>query len=63
MKCQVCKNKTTWDESFGLEEFIVCPKCHDGIKAKLGKTNSKTINIIFALGYIARENQKKENQR
>ena len=59
MKCQICKNKTTWDESFGYDNFIVCPKCHDAIKIKLGKNNFETMNIIFALGDIRRENQKK----
>lgn len=60
MKCQICKNKTTWDESFGYANFIVCPKCLDAIKIKFGKDNSEAINIIFALGDIGRENQKKK---
>ena len=56
MKCHICKNKTTWDESYGYESFIVCPKCHEAIKNKLKKDNIETMKIIFALGDIAREN-------
>lgn len=59
MKCQICKNKTTWNESFGHDNFIVCPQCYQSIKTKFGKNDFKTMNIIFALGDIRSENQKK----
>ena len=28
MKCQICKNKTDLDSSYGLSDFIVCRDCH-----------------------------------
>lgn len=61
MKCAICKSKTNWDESYGYNEFIVCPRCYDEMKVKIGKTNAKTMDIIFILGNIAYKNQKKEN--
>lgn len=60
MKCQICKNKTTWNESFGYSNFIVCPRCYEAIKIKLRKDNFETMNIIFALGDIRHKNQKKK---
>lgn len=59
MKCQICKNKTTWDESIGYDNFIVCPKCYEAIKDKFGKDSLKAADIIFTLGKIKRKNQKK----
>ena len=59
MKCQICKNKTTWDESIGYADFIVCPKCYEAIKHEFGKDSLKAADIIFALGKIRRRNQKK----
>ena len=59
MKCQICKNKTTWDESFGYSDFIVCPQCYKAIKMKFKKDSLKTMDIILALGDIRRKNQKK----
>ena len=32
MKCAICKSKTTWGESHGYNEFIVCPKCLDRLE-------------------------------
>jgi len=60
MKCHICRNKTTWDESYGYEYFIVCPKCHEAIKNKLSEDELETMDLIFALGMIARKNNKKE---
>lgn len=60
MKCQICKNKTTWDESFGYNDFIVCPRCYEAIKIRLGTDNFETMNIISVLGDIRRKNQKKK---
>ena len=41
MKCSKCGNKTTWDESFGKEHRLVCPKCFD----KLLKKNNNDIKF------------------
>ncbi len=58
MKCVICKNKTTWDESYGYSEFIVCPRCHN----RLGKYNienyPQVLDFIFECGKIRQENQK-----
>lgn len=59
MKCQICKNKTTWEKSFGYDNFIVCPKCYEAIKNEFGKDSLKAMDIILALGDIRRKNQKK----
>lgn len=31
MKCAICGQRTTWDESFGPKDFIVCPHCFEEI--------------------------------
>ena len=60
MKCAICNKKTTWDESYGLEEFIVCSLCHN----RLGKYNIKNyaqvLNFFFECVYIRREKQEQE---
>lgn len=57
MKCAICKKKTTWDESFGYIDFIVCPKCHDELVHHFGgkdvdKGRMETMKLIFKLGDI-----------
>ena len=50
MKCAECGKKTTWDESFGEANYIVCPKCFQRIKEE-NKTNGiETLRIIFEKG-------------
>lgn len=51
MECAICNKKTDWDESYGRETFIVCPKCF-GI---LRKTSKDALSIIFKIGYIKEE--------
>lgn len=47
MKCAECGKKTTWDESFGGENYIICPECFQRIKEE-NKTNAfETLKIIF----------------
>ena len=55
MKCKICGNYTHWDESFGYKEFIVCPKCFE--KIHQSRDVVKTMDLIFELGKIARENK------
>ena len=55
MKCAICKNKTTWDKSFGYTDFIVCPKCFGEIHKKYDIV--KTMDIIFMLGDIAKKHK------
>lgn len=62
MKCKICGRKTTWDESYGREAFIVCPCCHreitNRIKAlrKSGYSpESSALEIILTIGFIKEE--------
>ena len=47
MKCAECGKRTTWDESFGGENYIVCPKCFQRIKEENNGDSIKTLQIIF----------------
>ena len=53
MKCAICKDKTTWNKSFGYREFIVCPSCFERIHKEYDIV--ETMDIIFMLGNIIRE--------
>ena len=63
MKCNICGKKTTWDESYGRESFIVCPRCHDKLAEdierwiKIKPVSSKfiTSSIIIEIGRIKEE--------
>ena len=55
MKCAICKSKTTWGESHGYNEFIVCPKCLDRLEP-----HKTALGFVFEAGKIRRE--KKENK-
>ena len=65
MKCNICGNKTNWDESYGRETFIVCPACHNRIaKTIKNSTNYKyyrvtALEVILEISYIKEE---KENE-
>jgi hypothetical protein len=56
MKCAICRRETSWDESFGYVDFIVCPKCFGEIHKKYDIV--KTMDIIFMLGDIAKKHKK-----
>lgn len=65
MKCAICKKDTTWDESYGYEQFIVCPICHNIIshEIKLSRDlSADTITdlIIFKLGDRVRKENHNE---
>ena len=47
MKCAECGKKTTWDESFGGENHIVCPKCFQRIREENKTDAIETLRIIF----------------
>ena len=55
MKCAICKNKTTWDESFGGEKFIICPRCY----AKLNPNHNQDIHFALCRISILKEENKK----
>ena len=56
MKCDICKNKTTYNESYGHSEFIVCSKCFNELCYKYNFTD--TMELIFTLGDIAKKHKK-----
>lgn len=65
MKCKLCGRKTNWNESFGKENFIVCPKCHDRIATIISEiTNNHpyskvaATSVIIELGYLKEEKHK-----
>ncbi len=47
MKCAECGKRTTWDESFGKENYIVCPKCFQRIREENKTDAFGTLQIIF----------------
>lgn len=60
MKCKICKNKTTWDESFGRENYIVCPNCLIRLANSVDRCDDKigqnvALNIIFEISKIKKE--------
>ncbi len=61
MKCKICNRKTNWNESYGYEEFIVCPSCHNTLYYTMGKNSLKTMDIIFTLGKCARQAKETKN--
>lgn len=56
MRCNICKNKTTYNESYGYSEFIVCPKCFNELRYKYNFLD--TMDLIFMLGDIAKKHKK-----
>lgn len=59
MKCQICGKKTTWDESFGKEEFIVCPRCFEALHKMTHSKRDEVFDFVIAVGWI-RKRAKKE---
>ena len=58
MKCKICKQKTDWDSSMGVREFIVCPDCFvEMVREKQERCNlsgaearERVMNAIFTIG-------------
>ena len=50
MKCAICGKETHWDESYGYDEFIVCPHCFDKIREMCNNDTVKSLDIVFKLG-------------
>ena len=62
MKCHICNNETTWNESFGKETFIVCPSCHRELTNRIkvlrecGYTpEGSALDIIITIGIMKEE--------
>ena len=62
MKCNICHRKTNWDESYGHEEFIVCPRCHNSLLKRFNDDWVTVMSTIFLLGEISKENSPKEDE-
>ena len=58
MKCEICKKKTTNEESVGYDNFIVCNKCFDKLAKKMEYSYFNTLQIIFACGQVREERGK-----
>lgn len=60
MKCKICKNNTTWDESYGKPKCIVCPTCFERLAKATGrkfpKAQNEVYRIIFEVADIKEEN-------
>ena len=55
MKCAICKKNTTWDESFGGERFIICPRCYE----RLNPNHNQDIHFaLCGISILKKENQK-----
>ena len=53
MKCAICGKETNWDESYGYNEFIVCPRCFSNIRKSYTTKNpakelAESMKAIFA---------------
>ena len=57
MKCKICGNRTTWDVSYGLIEFIVCDKCFNELAKHTNRED--TLTAIQYIGEIIREKRGK----
>lgn len=55
MKCTICNQKTTYDVSYGTDDFIVCPTCFKKIKKMTKESSINTIEFILAIGRIKGE--------
>ena len=65
MKCKICGRKTNWDESYGKENFIVCPACHDRIAEVISNVTNKhryakvaACEVIIEIGYLKEKGDK-----
>ena len=61
MKCSICKNKTTYDKSYGLDTFIVCPDCFNEL-AKVNHDRFLTLDLVFKIGDIKEKAEKKKGE-
>lgn len=51
--CQVCGDATLWDESFGYNKYIVCPRCHELMKKEIfNGSYEKTDSFILSMGLL-----------
>jgi hypothetical protein len=58
MKCKICKQKTDWDSSMGVREFIVCPDCfgemvwekQERCNLSGSEARERVMNAIFTIG-------------
>lgn len=48
MKCAICKNKTTWNTSFGRSTYLVCGDCF--AKMRENRNAVEVLNEIIKVG-------------
>ncbi len=59
MKCEICGKKTTYEESYGRDAFIVCPSCHTKLVNRIQtdltyhfSASQLATEIILDIGYM-----------
>lgn len=48
MKCAICKNKTTWNTSFGRSAYLVCGDCF--AKMRENRNPVEVLDEIIKIG-------------
>ena len=48
MKCAICKNKTTWNTSFGRSAYLVCGDCF--AKMRKNRNAVEVLDEIIKIG-------------
>lgn len=62
MKCEICKEKTDLNNSFGYEEFIVCGNCIKRMTKEVDDFDW-ILETIFRMGKIKRDYNMVKNAR
>ena len=55
MKCALCKKKTSWDNSYGLSNFLICDSCYQKLKKITQENDLITLKFIFTCSIIKSE--------
>lgn len=66
MKCKICGEKTTYEDSYGRDTFIVCSSCHKKLSKEIKRLRkykfspeTSALEIILTIGYLMEERKKK----
>ena len=60
--CGCCGSRTSWDSSYGYEEFLLCSHCVNSFLSE-NISVSEFLPVIFHLGEIRQEKNKKEKEK
>lgn len=62
MKCKICKNKMSWDKSYGKKDYMICLSCFKRLSKKINKTMCREgilLELVFEMGAIREEEKGK----